>query len=487
MELNAINIFSLVIIAVVALDIRLMSSPETSVAGNRIGALAILSAIIAVLLSEGIIDMPVLIISMITGACIGTALAVKTSTIGIPQLVALFNGLGGAASLLVALVIVFENGMLQGGAGAFSAFLAIIIGGVTFSGSLVAAGKLDRKIPQKSVSIRGHNILSMLFLAGMTLLLACGALYGSAEPQYFHAAAVILLLLSLGFGILFTIRIGGADMPVAISLLNSYSGIAAAVCGFAVKNMLLVSVGALVGAAGFILTRIMCSAMNRSLADILTGRTSIVKADASNSSINNEIIKSTGMDRDPVQDRANNGITAEEEQGDPVLRSADIIKQAKNIIVIPGYGMALSQAQARVKELHDLLEEQGKTVRFAIHPVAGRMPGHMNVLLAEVDIPYDRLYELDVINDDFPETDAAIIVGACDVVNPAAMDAEGTPIYGMPILHAHEAKNVIVCNKDMKPGYSQVENNLYKRENVLFLAGNASDTLEHLISEISQK
>ena len=257
-------------------------------------------------------------------------------------------------------------------------------------------------------------------------------------------------------------------MPITISLLNSLSGLAASVCGFAVSDYLLIAIGAVVGSAGLILTKIMCRAMNRSLLDILTGQTTY----------------SAGNRKNDIQPESTGGRVKDGSSGDvdetpevKAAKAADIISKAGSVIVVPGYGMAISQAQGGVKELFDYLCDHGKEVRFAIHPVAGRMPGHMNVLLAEVDIPYDRLFELEDINPSFPETDLVVIVGACDVVNPAAITAEGTPIYGMPILNVHEARQVVVCNLDKKPGYSGVDNPLYEADNVIMLAGNASDTL----------
>jgi NAD(P) transhydrogenase subunit beta len=256
-------------------------------------------------------------------------------------------------------------------------------------------------------------------------------------------------------------------MPITISLLNSLSGLAASVCGFAVGDVLLIAVGAVVGASGLILTRIMCRAMNRSLADILTGMTSVAQDTRS------EIIT-------PSAEKGK-AFASEEETFAAI---ANILAEARSVIVVPGYGMALAQAQNRVKELYDLLEQKGVSVKFAIHPVAGRMPGHMNVLLAEVDVPYEKLFELDDINPEFSSTDAVLVVGACDVVNPMAITAEGTPIYGMPILHVHEAKHVIVCNLDEKPGYSGVQNPLYEKEHVILAFGNAEETIGHIVRHI---
>ena len=274
--------------------------------------------------------------------------------------------------------------------------------------------------------------------------------------------AIVTAILALAYGVLFAIRVGGADMPITISLLNSFSGLAGAICGLTIADPLLVAVGAIVGASGLILTQIMCNAMNRTLVEVLSG-----------SYLNSRNQKQKIEAAEKI---------LQDETSEIVKRSpAELLGQAKKVIIVPGYGMAIGQAQSQVKSLYDTLESQGKEVKFAIHPVAGRMPGHMNVLLAEVDVPYDKLYEMDAINSEFATTDVAIVVGACDVVNPAANTAEGTPIYGMPILNVKEAKNVIVCNLDTKPGYSGVDNSLYDMPNVHLLLGNAAETVKKLV------
>ncbi|HAV20543.1 MAG TPA: hypothetical protein DCX02_01300, partial [Firmicutes bacterium] len=272
-----------------------------------------------------------------------------------------------------------------------------------------------------------------------------------------------ILVLSLVYGVLFTIRVGGADMPITISLLNSFSGVAASISGFAVRNPLLVAVGAVVGTSGLVLTRLMCKAMNRSLSQVLAGKTVLVSKESDTGAIS---VHEAEISEEKCK-------TDTEGQDDFL----SFIRDAKSVIVIPGYGMALAQAQHEVKKLTDILEDMDKEVRFAIHPVAGRMPGHMNVLLAEADVPYDKLYEMDDINEGFRETDVVIVVGANDVINPAANTAEGTPIYGMPILRAYEAKHVIIFNLDTKPGYAGVDNPLYSMDNATLVLGDAAETL----------
>jgi NAD(P) transhydrogenase subunit beta len=385
--------------------------------------------------------------------------------IQMPQMVAFLNGTGGGASALVALIVLGNAASIDGFSKATAA-LALIIGGITFSGSLIAAAKLDQKITQRPIVLKGHTTWSYLILI---LMLIITVLITFSPGTVSVGYLIFALIIALFFGVLFTIRVGGADMPITISLLNSLSGVAGSIAGLAIYDPLLVAVGAIVGASGLLLTQIMCRAMNRSLGDILMGKTSV-----SQNGINHE---------SEISETKSESQSCDAKEKEEVLPE-QIIKDAQKIIIVPGYGMALAQAQFQVKQLVDLLEKSGKEVKFAIHPVAGRMPGHMNVLLAEVDIPYDKLFEMDDINPEFKETDAVIIVGANDVVNPAANTAEGTPIYGMPVLAVDQAKYVIICNFDTKPGYSGVDNPLYESDNALLLVGDAKDTLSQLISKL---
>ena len=441
--------------------IRLMNSPETAVRGNQIGALAMAGAIVVIMVQSQVLTMPVIWAGLIVGSALGVWLSVKVLMIQMPQMVALLNGFGGGASALVALVTIYLS---VGAASAmelipftwFTSGLAVLVGGVTLSGSLVAAGKLHGKLNQRPVHLPQHNL--QLFASLGVMVLSILALTFSIGHPLLHA--VILTVGSLYWGYVFTIRVGGADMPITISLLNSFSGVAGAIAGFALENgALLVVVGSIVGASGLILTQIMCKAMNTSLMKILTGKTTATK-------------KSTPVAKPkqapvPVKEAA-----PSKPQG-PVWEEA--VRLAKKVVIIPGYGMALAQAQLQVKQLADLMASQGKEVRFGIHPVAGRMPGHMNVLLAEVDVPYDQLYELDAINAFLEDADLSIIIGANDVVNPAAIELEDTPIYGMPIIRADHAKQVFVCNFDTKPGYAGVDNSLYEMDKVELLLGDAKD------------
>ena len=445
--------------------IRLMNSPRTAVRGNMLGAACMFGAILYTLITHGIVGHSLLWISIASGGIIGYSMAYKISMNQMPQLVALLNGLGGGASAITAFIVLAgDMGMVSGNAPISG--LAIAVGGTTFSGSMLAAGKLDHRISQKPLFYRGHSLISLTVTLVIIFLIVL--LYVSSGTRTVFLS-VIILVCSILFGILMTLRIGGADMPVTISLLNAMSGLAASITGFAVENYLLVAAGAIVGSAGLILTRIMCSAMNRSLSAILLGKTTLIHT--------TEMFKSAEIL--PVEPEIQPSI---EPQGkkDIFSQAVSHLRDSKTVIIVPGYGMALSQAQEPVKLLFDKLLMQGKDVRFAIHPVAGRMPGHMYVLLAEVDIPYDRLYQMEDINHKFSETDVVIVVGANDVINSAAKSAVNTPIYGMPVLNAGEAKHIIVCNIDTKPGYSGVENPLYKQAKTLLLLGDAKETITAL-------
>ncbi|HHY09620.1 MAG TPA: NADP transhydrogenase subunit beta [Firmicutes bacterium] len=444
--------------------IRLMSSPKTAVRGNLLGALSMLGAIIVTLIAESILTVSLLWVALLVGTVLGIYMAQKVLMIQMPQMVALLNGFGGGASALVALMAVFDA---LGGAAPLNSFtwfttgLAIIVGGVTFSGSLVAAGKLHGAMSQRPVHYKRHNLYvwaALIIMAVEVFRLT----YNAATPML---SAVILLAVSLFFGVVFTIRVGGADMPITISLLNSFSGVAGAVAGFALYNTLLVTVGAVVGASGLILTQIMCRAMNRSLMQILLGQTTVAKK------------APAAVKEKPA---------GEKREEPPKVGWQESLRQARSVAIIPGYGMAVAQAQLQVKQLAENLQARGVDVRFGIHPVAGRMPGHMNVLLAEVDVPYDQLYELEDINEFLETADLAIIVGANDVVNPAAIESAGTPIYGMPIIRADSASEIIICNYDTEPGYAGIANRLYEMEKAHLVLGDAKDSLAELLKALAE-
>ncbi|MBS4026271.1 MAG: NAD(P)(+) transhydrogenase (Re/Si-specific) subunit beta [Clostridia bacterium] len=460
MNTPAYNIFAIILVFGIVWGIKLMSSPKTAVKGNLLGAVSIFGAIILTLVGQNIVNNTVVWVSIAVGGTIGYFIAMKVAMIQMPQLIAMLNGFGGGASAFVALIALLSSDMLTGFS-KFTGSLALIVGAITLSGSLLAAAKLARLMDQKPIIVKGHTIVNGLIIIALIMIIIFNTI---AANGISITLLMLSIFISLLLGVVFIMRIGGADMPVTISLLNSLSGVAGAIAGFAIYNPILVAVGAIVGAAGLILTRVMCRAMNRSLMEIITGKTTMVNT----KQIDPETIL----------------LEKKDEQKNTKLQKKNneaIIKEAKKLIIVPGYGMALAQAQHLVKELAKKLEEQGKEVKFAIHPVAGRMPGHMNVLLAEADVDYEQLYELEAINPQFIETDLVIVVGANDVVNPAAITAVGTPIYGMPILRVDEAKYIFICNKDTQPGYSGVDNLLYQKENVSLLLGDAAQTIKQIL------
>lgn len=451
-------VISAILVLLVMYGIYLMGKVKSARLGNGISALSMLLAVIFTLLSNGILDVWLLYVFLFIGLLLSAWIIVKTSMIKTPQLVATLNGFGGLASTIVGLFALYEIGADHSAFGQITAIIALVVGMLTFVGSVVAALKLAQKIKQKSFSFTHHTLILTVLLVLMIVLIVISPLI-ELNPL---VIIMVGLVISGLFGALFTLKIGGADMPIAISLLNSLSGVAGAISGLSIGNVLLVSIAGIVGASGLLLTQIMCKAMNRKLLDILLGKTSV----------------STQSNQKPVATEVKTDASTK----DPIK----VIKEAKKVIIIPGYGMAIAQAQSLVKELADLIKKNGATVKFAIHPVAGRMPGHMNVLLAEVDIDYDDLYEMDIINPEFKDTDVAIVIGANDVINPAARDKEGTPIYGMPILNVDEAKQVIIFNYDLKPGYSGVNNSLYQKNHVHFFLGNAKETLSTFIGEMKK-
>ena len=455
-------VLSALLSALVLLGLAMQSRVKLAVRGNLICVGVMGFAILLTLWKADAFAKPFLWVAMAVGAVIGLIWARRVKMIEMPQTVAMLNGIGGLASALVGVTELAKPEVTV--FAAVTATLALVIGAITFTGSLIAALKLARKIDSRPKKIKGQSAISVV------VLLACVAGVVFAGLGFRPAALVICAVAALVFGLLFALRVGGADMPVAISLLNSFSGVAGAIAGMAIYNVLLVAVGGIVGSSGLLLTQIMCRAMNRNLADILLGKT----------------VKLPGAE-EKHEPAAEPEPKPAPEAEVPAEEAPFALKDAKDVIIVPGYGMALSQAQQKVKELADKLMANGAQVRFAIHPVAGRMPGHMNVLLAEADVDYEYLYELDAINDDFKNADAVVVVGASDVMNPAAREAEGTPIYGMPILNVDEAPHVFVCNFDLKPGYAGVENPLYKRAHgVRLLLGDAKESLQTLIDEMEK-
>ena len=489
--MSALQILISAILAVLVLaGISMMSKVRTAVAGNLLSAFAMLCGIVGTLFFAGVVSVWTIYVSILIGALIGCLLAARVQMIQMPQTVALFNGLGGGASALVGLLSVHGDSAFV----RFTALLAVAVGMVTLVGSLIAAGKLHRVLPQKPVVWKGHALCTLLFLVLTLAFVVAGTFAHGAGLTVCLVGAFVSASL---FGLWFSLRVGGADMPITISLLNSLSGVAGSIAGMAIGDVFLVAVGGIVGASGLLLTQIMCRAMNRKLMSILTGGTMTPSTQTPVIEENAELVQRI-MDlekkikeleamvadleaRVKALDGQLNAAPAEEKP-----TAASVLSKAKDVIIVPGYGMALAQAQHQVRQLADKLESRGARVRFAIHPVAGRMPGHMNVLLAEADVDYEKLYEMEAINDDFKNADAVVVIGANDVLNPAARNAVGTPIYGMPVLNVDEAPEVIVCNFDLKPGYAGVENPIYTREKGVYLElGDAKETLMRLMAEMA--
>jgi NAD(P) transhydrogenase subunit beta len=431
--------------------LKQLGSPATARRGNKMSAIGMLVAIVAALLDQGIVEYQWILIGILVGGTIGAAVARMVQMTSMPEMVALFNGFGGMASLLVGWAA------LSGDANTFTLvtiILSILIGGITFTGSLIAWGKLSETIDSGAVQFSGQQIVNSLIVLG---IVASGTMFCIDPTNMVWLYAVIAL--SLAFGIMAVIPIGGADMPVVISLLNSYSGLAACAAGFAINNNILIVAGSLVGASGIILTQIMCKAMNRSLSNVLF----------------------SGFGSGKVETTAVEGeikpISAED--------AFYVLEAASSVAIVPGYGMAVAQAQHVVKELAELLEANGAEVNFGIHPVAGRMPGHMNVLLAEADVPYDQLLEMDDINPRMETVDVAIVIGANDVVNPAAREIESSPIYGMPVINVDSARTVFVLKRSMASGFAGIENPLFYKDNTRMLFGDAKESISAIVGEFS--
>ena len=466
-------VLCIVLAGLVLLGISMMSKVKTALWGNLLSCACMAVAIVLTIIRYDFSGKWLwLLIGLVPAAVAGAVLANKVKMIEMPQTVAMLNGFGGAASALVA-AVTLTDGKAIGAFEAITAGIALIIGAVTLLGSILAAGKLAKWFNQRPVILKGHKAWVLL-----TGILAVLCILPLVLCQGNNGQLVLFTLLCAAlagaFGWLFVLRVGGADMPITISLLNSLSGVAGGIAGMAIGEPLLVAVGGIVGASGLILTEVMCRAMNRKLSAILTGATTVSAAPKAVEPAEEK--PEEPAEEAPVEETAPVVDKAAEEQ-----KVFEAFKAAKNVIIVPGYGMALSQAQYAVRELKDALEAHGAKVRFAIHPVAGRMPGHMNVLLCEVDIPYEDLFQMEDINDDFKDADVTLVIGANDVMNPAANTAEGTPIYGMPVLNVGDCKNVIICNFDLNPGYAGVPNPLYERsEGVALLIGDAKESLVKL-------
>ena len=433
------------------LGLKNLGSPKTARRGNQLAMTAMLIAIIVTLTKNEILDYTLIIVGLIIGSAIGAIIARKIQMTAVPQMVALFNGLGGCASALVALA---EYNRFAGDLRIdviISMVISLFIGAITFTGSLVAFGKLQGVIRSAPVTFKGQRFLNALLF---TLFLIMGIIV-IINPAY-STGLLVILAIAIILGILFVMPIGGADMPVVISTLNSCSGLAAAATGFVLSNNILIICGALVGASGFILTRIMCKAMNRSITNIIFG------------SIGTASVNNNNNDKRKV-------INYTEEDASIMLEAA------QKVIIVPGYGLAVAQAQFALQELVTMLIDSGIDVRYAIHPVAGRMPGHMNVLLAEANVSYDLLFDLGDINGDFQNADVTLVVGANDVVNPSARSDKESPLYGMPILNADQARSVIICKRSLSPGFSGVDNELFYEKKTLMIFGDAKESINKII------
>jgi len=439
--------------------LKMLGSPETARRGNLISSSGMLLAVIVTLLDQSIVDYRWIIGGLCIGASIGYLAATRVKMTSMPEMVALFNGFGGIASLLVGSAEYLDS-VNQNSSLLMAIYLTVLIGGVTFTGSLVAWGKLSETINGKPFLYKGQQIVNsvlliFLVIAGMEMVFFQG-MFTETQIQIL----ILICLIAFLLGILFVIPIGGADMPVVIALLNSFSGLAACAAGFVILNNVLIVSGALVGASGLILTNIMCKAMNRSLANVLfSGFGSVTES-------NNKQNIAQGEVR-PIN----------------ISDSFLILEAAASVLIIPGYGMAVAQAQHSVRELGELLENNGTEVKYAIHPVAGRMPGHMNVLLAEANVSYDLLAEPEDVNPIMETTDVCIVIGANDVVNPDAKENESSPIYGMPIIEVDRAKTVFVLKRSMAAGFAGIENPLFFKSNTRMLFGDAKESVSSLVAE----
>lgn len=463
--MSAINLAYLLAVALFILGLKGLSHPRTAVRGNQMGALGMLIAIVATLFDRQILSFEWILLGVIVGALVGAVMALRVPMTAMPQMVAILNGFGGAASALVAGASIVESTLPEAKIPAPlmqmipAAAASGIIGAVTFWGSLVAFAKLQGIINENPLQVGFLHYINGGLLLGAVALSVLLTL-NPTQLSYYWAILVIASLV----GLLLVIPIGGADMPVVIALLNSYSGLAAAATGFVLNNNALIITGSLVGASGIILTTIMCRAMNRSLRNVLFG----------------------------VWVPSESGPKAEDVYAGKVKAAAPddvamLLEGARYVVIVPGYGMAVAQAQHAVRDLMQILEKQGTTVEFAIHPVAGRMPGHMNVLLAEADVPYDRLKEMDEINPRFEQVDVAIIIGANDVVNPLARTDPNSPIAGMPILDVDKARSVVVIKRSLSPGFAGIPNPLFAADNTLMLFADAREGVQQIIGALKSK
>ncbi|MFM7426770.1 MAG: NAD(P)(+) transhydrogenase (Re/Si-specific) subunit beta [Elainella sp.] len=461
---STIQISYLIAASLFIIGLKQLGSPATARRGNLLGAIGMLIAIVATLLDQRVLNYELILVGILIGSALGAVMAQRVEMTAMPQMVGLLNGFGGAASALVA--VGEFNSLLSSGIvppldEKITIVLSVLIGGITFTGSLLAFAKLQEMMPGAPITFPFQQPINLALLLAF---LVC-SVYLVLDPSNM-TAFMAMTLLSLVLGVLFVLPIGGADTPVVISLLNSFSGLAASAAGFVLANNMLIIAGALVGASGIILTEIMCRAMNRTLANVLF------------SAFGSKQTATAGSSGGAVQDKTVRSIDAEE--------GAMMLGYAKSVVIVPGYGMAVAQAQHSVRELADQLERLGVDVKYAIHPVAGRMPGHMNVLLAEANVPYTQLYDMEDINPEFERVDVALVIGANDVVNPAARHNETSPIYGMPILEVDRAHHTIVIKRGMNAGFSGVENELFYEDKTVMLFGGARDVVTQLVAGVKE-
>lgn len=467
MSSELVNIAYLIAASFFIFGLKGLTHPRTAVRGNMLGAIGMLIAIMVTLLDRQIISYQLIFVGFVIGGAIGAVLAVRIQMTAMPQLVALYNGFGGAASIMVAGAAYYEAVLKsQTGIGVglpmqltIAAAASGVIGAVTFWGSLVAFGKLQGLLGDSPFIYKGEQIVKLILSVGVLALAYLLVLQPESTYLYW-----IIVLFASALGVLLVIAIGGADMPVVIALLNSYSGLAASATGFILNNTVLIIAGTLVGASGIILTNIMCKAMNRSLTNVLFG----------------------GFGAEPTNVEKADDVYAGKVKSTSPEEVAMVLEGAKRVAIIPGYGLAVAQAQHAVRDLYNLLEARGIEVIFAVHPVAGRMPGHMNVLLAEADIPYDHLKDMDEVNPTFSQIDVSIVIGANDVVNPIARTDPKSPIAGMPILNVDYSKTVVVIKRSLSPGFAGIPNPLFAADNALMLFGDAKKMVNEMVKAIKE-
>ena len=459
MQRNVLQLFYLASAILFVLGLRGLSHPKTARRGMFLAELGMLLAIVGTLLHHEIIDYRWIVLGLVIGTAIGAPLAIWIPMTAVPQRTALSHSFGALAAALIGISEYLRHGAALGSGKVGLIGIEVMLGSLTFTGSLMAAGKLQGLIRGFPVTYRGQNVSNISLLAGMLALIVALMFVPSSTAAFYSMVG-----LAFFFGVLFILPIGAADMPVVIALLNSYAGLTDAAMGFMLDNKIQIITGSLDGSSGFILSILMCRAMNRSMTNVLFGAFGKVQEQpAALAAAAGKSIRQVSIDE-----------------------AAEILGTTRSIVFVPGYGMAVSQAQHRVRELADALKGKGAAIRYGIHAVAGRMPGHMNVLLAEANVPYDELYDMDQINSYFPETDVVVVVGANDVVNPAAKRVRASPIFGMPILEVERARIVIVCKRSLAPGFAGIDNELYYNDNTLMLFGDAKDTMVKLATALKQ-